>query len=904
MLYQIRNVIPSLFCLPIIKQGLLILFSLILCACGGSGSGSSSEDGVLRLSGTITVQRDSDVDLDLNSSTSLNNEIDDPQIITNPSTIGGYLSGYSGTYSNSGKNTFNEDMRDYFNVSLVKGQEIQISVFQADSQLNTIELELALFDDSKVKQASLDIDVFSSTTLIVPADGLYTLSLGVSALTSPLLYTLSLTQTISSQALSVSDIKMLSQDFIPGEVLISLKKDRNVAETENMLGKAVSAQAKMASNNKSLIEPLLENLVLKETIPNIATVYKLNPTSVDNVVRIASYTEPSAKEQLSSLEQKIQTLELIKQLNASELVEFAEPNYIYHSASSIDDPRLSDQWNLSMVSAPAAWQLANGQNIVVAVLDTGINASHEDLYSNIHPDGYDFITDDKSSGDGDGLDPNPNDEGNSYHGSHVAGIIAAEADNTKGIAGLAYASKILPLRVLGVQDSGSSSDIAQAILYAAGLANNSGKKLDQAADIINMSFGGEAQSETVKAALDQAYNEGLILIAAAGNIATDTAFYPAAFDNVIGVGAVSDDKKRASFSNYGINLNLVAPGGTGSGSASFDGFQDAILSTVGANNYAEYIGTSMAAPHVAAIAALIKELKPDLTGQSFKDALEAGYLSQSLNTNTPDINNFYGKGLIDAAKAVNWATGGASMPGILSVYPTKFGFYGSNIKSELSLLNPSNSLIKINEPVMSQQNWLNIDKGTVDENGLGTYLVEVNLALVSLGQGKITINYQINNGQLQQQEIQVFVSRNSQSDPNIGNLYVSLYKEEDVLNDIYQPAYGIPADLKNGSYSFCFNNIASGRYLLTASTDHDGDKVFPFDRGEAVGSFPLLSRPSFIEVSSKSLSNMNFDIQYPAFSSSEANLGVTQQQRVNISSSIIKHSVMVALDYKAQIICP
>ena len=873
----------------------------MLIACGGSGGVSNSEDGVLRVSGTITVQRDSDIDLDLNSSSLLNNELDDPQLIANPSTIGGYLSGYSGAYANASNTTFNQDTHDYFKVSLVKGQEIQISVFQADSSLDVIELELALFDEFEVKQETIDINEFSSNTLIVPADGLYTLSLGVSTLTSPLLYTLSLSQSISSQALSVSDIKILSQDFIPGEILLKLKKGKTIPATDNTVKSASSTPLKTASNNTDSIESLLEKLRQKETIPNIATVYQVQPSSKKPSIKIANYTEASAIKQLSLLEQKIQTLEIITQLNESEDVEFAEPNFIYHSAASKDDPRLSDQWNLSMLSAPAAWQLSSGQDVIVAVLDTGINATHEDLTNNIHPGGYDFITDTKSSGDGNGFDGDPNDEGTSFHGSHVAGIIAAEADNMKGIAGLAYDAKIMPLRVLGVQDTGSSSDIAQAILYAAGLENTSGNSLR--ADIINMSFGSEAQSATVKAALDKAYAQGLILIAAAGNIATDTAFYPAAFENVIGVGAVSNDKKRSSFSNFGINLDLVAPGGTGSGSATFDGFQDAILSTVGANNYSEYIGTSMAAPHVSAVAALIKQLMPSLNGENFKAALDAGYLTQNLTTSTADINNFYGKGLIDAAKSVNWAKGNVIMPGILSVYPTQFGFIGANTKAELSLTNPSDSVITITS-IVEQESWLEITaKDDVDDiSKLGNYLVEVNLALASLGQGIITINYEIDNGPAQQQIINVFISRASQGDPSVGNLYVSLYKEEDILNGVYQQAYGIPATLTNGAYEYCFNYVEPGRYLLTASTDNDGDRL-PFDKGEAVGSFPILSRPLFIEISTKPLVDMSFDIQYPSFSSSDNGLIVSQQQNTKISSLIFENSEWAPVSFIAQSNC-
>lgn len=846
----------------------------MLIACGG-GSSSSSENGAFSVSGKVTVQRDSDVDLDLNGNLELNGN-DNPQLISNPSTIGGYLSGYAGTYSTSDR-LFSADLQDYYNVPLVEGQEIELSLFQADNSLSAIDLELRLIDEDDLEQASIVIDEFTANALTVPSDGLYTLAMTVSEQTAPLLYTLSLSQTFSEQALSSADLQTLSHEFVPEEVLLKLKPDASIQSLNTFISNSSTSSLLKPSALKS--NSLPEVLTLKNSIPLVGKLYQIrsfsNQTAQSHSTKQSSstpYTEPEAKNFFSLLEKKKQTLTFIQKLNASGLVEFAEPNYIYHATATTNDPRLSDQWNLSMLSAQAAWEVSSGQGVVVAVLDTGIDASHEDLLNNISSESYDFITDSKSSGDGNGFDANPNDEGSSFHGSHVAGIIAAES-NTKGVAGLAYDSKIMALRVLGVQDSGSSSDIAQAILYAAGLTDSSGNQVNQLqrADIINMSFGSEARSETIKAAIDQAFNKGLILIAAAGNMATDKAFYPAAFENVTGVGAVSEDKTRASFSNYGVNVDLVAPGGTGSGSVSFDGFQDAVLSTVEANNYAEYSGTSMSAPHVSAVAALIKELKPDLTGQSFNAALEEGLLTQSLSGATSDSNNFYGEGLIDAAKSVIWAEGSNNIPGILGVYPTNFGFIGANTKADLLLSNPGNGVVNIIS-IEEQENWLEVTaKDDVSNTTLlGTYLVEINSALTFLDQGVITINYQVDGGPVQKTNINVFVSRSTQSDPNVGNVFVALYKEEDILNSVYEIAYGLDGDLVDGAYEYSINNVAQGRYLLTATTDHDGDNI-AFDEGEAIGTFPLTSRPEFIEVNNKSLNSMNFDIQYPVFSETKTN---------------------------------
>ena len=855
------------------KSIVIIALCMVISACGGSGGGASGSDIQVSLSGEITVQRDSDVDLDINQSISLNNDITDPQFILNPSTIGGYLSGYSGAYPTSNI-TFTEDAKDYFNVSLVEGQEIQLSVFKADASLITIELELALFDEFQNKQISVQLDKFNSSSLIVPVDGLYTLGLSVSSQSSPLLYTLTLSQTISGNSSIRSDKQDLSLDFIAGEVLLKFKEDVQELSSSKAQSKSLPLKHAPSLYNALSNEPLFNRLKFKENVSNIANLYQFNElldTQMVSSVNSKIYIEPEAQAEFDLRQRKSATLELINILKLNDQVEFAEPNFIYRSTATTNDPRLSDQWNLSMLSSSAVWEVATGQGVVVAVLDSGINASHEDLMTNIHPEGYDFISDTKSSGDGNGFDADPYDEGTSFHGSHVAGIIAAEADNNLGIAGLAYNAQIMPLRVLGVQDTGSSSDIAQAILYAAGLANTSGNVPVQKADIINMSFGGEALSETVQLAVEQAFNQGLILIAAAGNGSTDKPFYPAAFENVIGVGSISSDKEKSSFSNFGVNVQVVAPGGTGSGSASYDGFQDAILSTVNANNYTEYLGTSMAAPHVSAVAALMKELKADLNGSSFKLALDSGFLTENLNSSSPVTNNYFGNGLIDSAKAVNWAAGSTLIPAILNVYPTNFGFIGSITEADLNLTNPGNGNVTVLS-VTEQESWLEVTEKNVDQSsGLGTYLVEVNPSLAFLDQGLITISYRIDNGAIQEERLSVFISRNLQSDPSIGSVHVFLYKEDDVLNGNYIPALGVAPIRNNGTYTYSFKNVPPGRYLLSASTDNDKDQV-AFDNGEAVGVFPLLSRPEFIELNDKSLNNVNFDIAYPSFRSSEVSI--------------------------------
>jgi serine protease len=846
-----------------------------LSACGGSGGSSSSKPLEPGISGKVSVERGSDVDLDVNGTNALNNAQTDPQLVSNPSTIGGYLSGYAGMYASG--SAFTVDQDDYFSATLVSGQIINLSLFKAEPQLDSVNMTVRLLDETGQILYSRQLSGSGSTSITVPDDGQQLIHLSVSDSTDPLLYSLELSQTLSladastvsaaapdpSSATAVTkkhdsvfrhallQHPYLQHDFVPGEVLLRYKPETSDKQHQKQVQDQKTLQAASA--------PWQSGMTILETLAG--DIYRLG-VDQQAMQRMFSFSTRTYEPQLTELETRLQTLAMIESLKASDEIEFVEPNYVYRATARTNDPRSADQWNLAMIKAAAAWQVTAGQNAVVAVLDTGIAASHEDLQANILSSGYDFISSSASSGDGDGFDVDPNDEGSSFHGSHVAGIIIAEANNEVGIAGAAYQASLMPLRVLGVQDTGSSSDIAQAIRYAAGLTNSSGQLPAVRADIINMSFGGEARSETVKAALDSAYEAGAILIAAAGNEASDTPFYPAAFDKVIGVGALTHTKTRSGFSNFGVNVSLVAPGGTSPGSNNYDGFDDAILSTLNANNYRELAGTSMAAPHVSAVAALMKSLKPDLTGAQFMTALTAGELTQTFESTLPDTSNFYGAGLIDAAKAVNWAAGAQVIPPFLSIYPNRFAFSGSNSRAELELSNPGSGSVQI-KAVSFSENWISLSPKQVDSaSGLGIYEVQVGFTPAPIAQGEIILRYRFENEAELTERIKVNIARNNVTDSSVGVVFISLFREEDILQDIYQPLVTVGGRLNGGAYDYCFRNVPAGRYLLAASTDHDGDKQ-AFDSGEASGTYPLISRPAFIELGDQPLTNINFDIQQP-----------------------------------------
>ncbi len=327
---------------------------------------------------------------------------------------------------------------------------------------------------------------------------------------------------------------------------------------------------------------------------------------------------------------------VIKKLEKESGILYAEQNAYAYACWVPNDPYYSPyQWHMTRIGMEDAWPLSTGAGAIVAINDTGVKQSLADLAQTNFMPGYDFINNDNDPTD---------DEG---HGSHVCGTVAQSTNNGIGVTGVAYGCTIMPVKVLNSQGSGSYDQIADGIYYA----------VDHGAHIINMSLSGTTDLQVLRDAVNYAWNNGVLVVCAAGNDSTSSPRYPAAYPNSVSVSATNYLDQLAGYSNYGSTIDICAPGGDGN-DYNGDGYMDGVLqNTFGASGdgYYFYTGTSMATPHVAGTAALVKSADMALTNSGIRDILET--TAQDLGN--PGWDQYFGNGLVDAYAAVNEALGGS-----------------------------------------------------------------------------------------------------------------------------------------------------------------------------------------------------------------------------------------------------
>lgn len=845
-----------------------LLATAVLVACGGGGGDGGAPPpppppppavGSHQVSGQVRIAANTHVDSDVNDPLAAyapNNDFDIAQPLPNPVNLAGYVNqpgaGADGRLRTSG------DEFDVYVIDATAGQSVSLVVAHPEDG----DVDLYLFDEQHTAVDS-SIGTGRLETVEVPANGRYYVA--VQAFSGASNYVLALGQTVAAGA--GDGTLRSSADFVPGEVIVRWRDTLSAQRADKR-----NAAGALAAHGLSKLAGVADgrgDWLVRLDQPERTLRQAQGGTPLDRHGVRAKALAAGTPGALSTKDLKSATLQAIKQLRADPAVAWAEPNYIRRAQAVPGDEYYRYQWHYPLINLPAAWDITTGSNnVTVAVIDTGVLLRHPDLQGQLIA-GYDFIADAARARDGSGIDADPDDPGDrtgaggssSFHGTHVAGTVAASSNTTRGVAGVAWQSRIMPIRVLG-QGGGTSFDIMQGVLYAAGLANASGTVPARRADVLNLSLGGGSFSQAEQNVYTQARNAGAIIVAAAGNESTAVPQYPASYDGVISVSAVSIRKTLASYSNSGVAVDVAAPGGDG-GDVNGDGQDDMVLSTDGDDSsgqiafaYGFKAGTSMATPHVAGVIALMKAVNPALTPNDIDTLLAAGRLTVDIGPAGRD--NSFGHGLIDALKSVQAAQaggGGGTTPALLVAAPAALNFAPGTNTQTLAVGNGGTQALQVTGvQVVPASPWLTVT-APGSASGLGTYTVTVTRGTLAPGAYNATLRFVSAANTISVPVVMQVTAGGATTPSDLGEQYVLL-----VNPDTFDVPYQVRVRAANGAYAFNFTGVAAGTYLLFTGSDADNNGSI-CDLGEACGAYVSMDEPALVTVNGNR-SGLDFNASY------------------------------------------
>lgn len=450
-----------------------------------------------------------------------------------------------------------------------------------------------------------------------------------------------------------------TSELVPGQAVIEFEADASPSEIDDLV--ASSGSKKIYESRYKPIKII--QIPAGTTLDDISSRYKRNPKVKD-----------------------------------------VRPNYIVKALMTPNDPFYSYQWHFfnstyGGINMPAAWDKSRGQGVIVAVVDTGVAfenftnkyAIAPDLVNTNFVPGWDFVNNDGHPND---------DEG---HGTHVTGTIAQTTNNNLGVAGIAFNTSIMPVKVLNQNGSGTATQVGDGIRFAA----------DNGARVINLSLGSSVADPYIESSCQYAYDLGVTIVAASGNDGASTIIYPAAFDNyVIAVGATRYDEQKAFYSNSGTSLDITAPGGDLNVDQNADGFGDGVLQQTFAAHqpknfgYYFYQGTSMATPHVSGVAALILSRNPSFTPNQVRN-----FLQSTAEDHAPSgWDSNYGWGIVDADAAVPNLSISITSDGIVELGDVSLGATTSTTPGSQEVVSvdvgPANLSIRSTDFSDGTNNWI------------------------------------------------------------------------------------------------------------------------------------------------------------------------------------------------------
>ncbi|WP_166646000.1 S8 family peptidase [Halospina denitrificans] len=789
--------------------------------------------GTIEISSGTRVDRDTALDLEIGGlDSSLSSPIEGVQ---NPSApfpgnviAGGYVSAYSGSYD--AELDYPKDDRDTLRLQLSEGQRVSVNFFPAladssgefeteDAPQTKLTLTPVGNEANKVSSAE---DRELNKSVQAPQNGEHDLVIRTTD-GGPARYVLRSTSLSGNETLGQA-----SADFEPGEAIITREAVesggaiRAQASGSVELADQVASQKGLGGNQFQVTMPIEREAIL--------------PAGASNSRR------------------KAQTLEWIRELNDTPGVASAVPNHRVRATQSTidcataepDHPECQDQfglqaWHYNLINTTGdsgAWSKAAGTNTRIAVLDTGVAWMDGDW----HPDLAPNINCGEPGGCFDAVDGSlPIDEDGS-HGTHVSGLAAAAATDDGDVTGVAHDAKLVPVRVLG-GDEGTVADVIEGVRW---VINNGNPH----ADVINLSLGSQTQNPTLGDVLAEATAAGILVVAASGNAGDDRQFFPAAFPSVLAVGAVDCEGNRSSFSNFGNWLDLVAPGGGNARACDSNGeADDSVFSSFPSGDppVGGLEGTSMAAPHVAGVLGLMREVNPGVEMPIIRALLREGRLTQNNDAGTFDQE--LGRGIIDANASVT-----EDLSGFAALAPSleRLRLDDDRQTVDLSLDAVGNDSATFNEVTVTngKQPWLVVEPADGERN----FRVSLDTEEMDEGQffrSAINVSYRVDNGETREYQIPVTATLEAnESDRNAGAHFVQLVPV-DAANDgsVSENTVQTLVEARNGQYRFKFDTseMEPGEYLLIAGSDLDNDGAF-CGAGEACAEFPVTGQPRPIEI--------------------------------------------------------
>jgi serine protease len=797
--------------------------------------------GTVTLSGTVHAAAGQLVDsdtADVNAPHTANDTPATAQAVPSAVTVGGHAS-------------LDTDKVDAYRGSFAAGEVARLDI--ADPDQGDLDLYLYAAADTDTPIAT-SMGNGASESVTIPAGGDYYVVVAAASGASNYVLTIG-----TNPAAGGARALRLEAEFVPGEVIVQLDD----AVTRPAGARADDLPARAAALGLVALAGAAHG---RPALLGLGRTAGARAAALSALGVVPDAAGPFGAPRDAVVAAKRDTLLAVKALRARADVRSADPNFIAHPTAVPDDKLWGYQWDFPMINLPQAWDVTTGlppaTGVIVAVIDTGVFLDHPDLAGQLIA-GYDFISDPSMSRDGDGIDANPDDPGDSatagsssWHGTHVTGTIAARANDGAGVAGVAWGAKVMPVRVLGV-GGGTTYDIIQGVRFAAGLSNDSGTVPPMAADIANLSLGcQDCFAQAAQDAYSAARAAGMIIVAAAGNQSTSEPGYPASYDGVVSVAAVTMAGAQAHYSNSGPTIDVAAPGGDNSVDSDGNGFVDGVLSTLvdDANGTREavwvfYDGTSMASPHVAGVIALMKSVCPTLTPAQVDTLLAGGQMTTDVGA--PGRDDIFGYGLIDAFASVRAAqTQCGTMPATaVDMTPARLDFGSATTTATLTAAKQGTGDLTVTGATADAA-WLTIAPAAVDAGGLGTYTVSVSRAGLSAGPyaGRITVA--VAGGASVSIPVSMQVGT-TQSVGDDGYVYV-------LLLDSSQNAVGqVGGRSANGALAFQFTDVAPGSYFLVAGTDSDNDDLV-CDAGEVCGAWPTMNAPTAVTVGTASQTGLDF----------------------------------------------